>query len=57
MPWAWVVVGLVVWMIAALLVIALCTSVRRIDARLARGRTRQLRRGGRAQAGAGADVE
>jgi hypothetical protein len=43
MPWAWVAVGLVLWMVAVLLVIALCTYVRKLDARL--GRDRQGARG------------
>ena len=38
MPWAWVAVGLVVWIVAAFAVIALCTYVRQIDARLGRDR-------------------
>jgi hypothetical protein len=40
MPWVWVAVGLVLWTVAAFVVIALCTSVRQIDARLGRGRKR-----------------
>ncbi len=34
MPWVWVAVGLVLWTVAAFVVIALCRSVRQIDARL-----------------------
>jgi hypothetical protein len=38
MPWVWVAVGLVLWIIAAFAVIALCTSVGQIDRRLGRDR-------------------
>jgi hypothetical protein len=38
MPWVWVAVGLVLWTVAAFVVIALCRSVRQIDARLGRDR-------------------
>ena len=38
MPWVWVAVGIVLWTIAALAVIALCMSVRQIDMRLGRDR-------------------
>ena len=38
MPWFWVAVVLVLWSIGTVAVIALCVSVRRIDARLGRDR-------------------
>jgi hypothetical protein len=38
MPWVWVAVGLVFWTLTALVVIALCITVRRIDARLGHDR-------------------
>jgi hypothetical protein len=34
MPWVWVTLGLVLWIVAAFAVIALCVSVRKIDLRL-----------------------
>jgi hypothetical protein len=42
MPWVWVVAVLVCWTVAAFAVIALCVSVRRIDARLGFGRREVL---------------
>jgi hypothetical protein len=38
MPWVWVAVGVVLWTVAVFAVIALCMSVRDIDARLGRDR-------------------
>jgi hypothetical protein len=38
MPWYWVAVVLVLWSIGTVAVIALCLSVRRIDARLGHNR-------------------
>jgi hypothetical protein len=38
MPWVWIAVVLILWTVAALVVIALCVSVRQIDARLGRDR-------------------
>jgi hypothetical protein len=38
MPWVWVAVVLVLWAVVAFAVIALCMSVRAIDARLGRDR-------------------
>ena len=40
MPWVWVAVVLVLWTVAAFAVIALCVSVRQIDAGLGRDRKR-----------------
>ena len=38
MPWLWVAVGFVLWTCAALVVIALCVSVRQMEARSGRDR-------------------
>ena len=38
MPWVWVAVVLVLWIVATFAVIALCRSVRQTDARLGRDR-------------------
>ncbi len=38
MPWVWVAVVLVLWITVTLIVIALCRSVRAIDAQLGRDR-------------------
>jgi hypothetical protein len=38
MPWYWVALVLVLWSVGTVAVIALCVSVRHIDARLGRNR-------------------
>ena len=38
MPWVWVAVVLILWTATVCAVIALCISVRQVDARLGRGR-------------------
>ena len=58
MPWYWVAVVLVVWSLGTVAVIALCVSVRQIDARLGRNR-RGVRYAKKAEPrpGTGAKVE
>jgi hypothetical protein len=58
MPWVWVAVGLLLWTVAVCAVIALCLSVRQIDARLGRDRKgAHVTRESKPRAGAAAKVE
>jgi hypothetical protein len=58
MPWYWVAVVLVLWSVGTVAAIALCLSVRQIDARLGRNR-RPVRYAKQAEPrpGTGAKVE
>ena len=58
MPWYWVAVVLLLWSVGTVAVIALCVSVRHIDARLGR-RRRGVRYAKKAEPwpGTGAKVE
>ena len=58
MPWYWVGLALVLWSVGTVAVIALCVSIRQIDARLGRNR-RELRYAKKAEPrpGTGAKVE
>ena len=55
MPWAWVAVGLVFWIVATSAVIVLCTYARQIDARLGRDRRGAIE--SELRPGAGVEVE
>ena len=58
MPWVWVAVALVLWTVAAFAVIALCMSVRQIDARLGRDRKgARMTKQPEPRPGAGVEVE
>ena len=58
MSWAWVALGLIIWACAAFAVIALCLSVRFIDARLGWDRGGSREPGEREpRPGAGVEVE